>query len=162
LYIWATTTGVHVRTLRQAARDGRLEVSYSARMFFGHAAPVATGTAVQRFKDHYYRRTTRWNRPTRPPSFAPPDDYDQRLIAWRRRMGLTQAALAVAIGAANRAVVYQWESHRRTPSPFFWKQIVELGRARGIAVHEQSSTARSAPRFGPCLLPADSAHQRDT
>lgn len=148
---------MHVRTLREAARDGRLEVSYCPRMFFGHAVPLATGPAVQRFKDRYYRQTTRWNRPPRPPSFTLPSDYDQRLIAWRRRMGLTQAALAAAIGAANRAVVYQWESRRRTPSPVFWKKLVELGHARGNAV-EPSSTAPLAPPWA--MPPADFALNR--
>jgi transcriptional regulator with XRE-family HTH domain len=75
LYVWAATFGIHVRTLRQAAQDGRLEVTYSPHVFFGHAVPLATGAAVQQFKTRYYRQTTPWNRPTRP-SFSVPGDYD--------------------------------------------------------------------------------------
>jgi len=47
-------------------------------------------------------------------------DYDTRLKNLRRRLGLTQAAVAHRIGAANKAVVYQLESRQRTPSPVFW------------------------------------------
>ena len=50
MHVWATTIGEHVRTLRQAAHDGRLGVSYGARTFFDHTVPLATGTAVRRFK----------------------------------------------------------------------------------------------------------------
>jgi DNA-binding transcriptional regulator YiaG len=132
LYAWAASSGIHVRTLRQAALDGRLEVTYSPHVFFGHAVPLATGAAVHQFKTRYYCQTTRWNRPPRP-SRSVPIDYDQRLIAGRQQMGLSQAALAAAMGAANRSVVYQWESRRRTPSSFFWRRFVALRDAQGSA-----------------------------
>ena len=45
----------------------------------------------------------------------------------RRRMRLTQEALAQRIGAAGKAVVYQWESRKRTPSPVFWERVEALG-----------------------------------
>ena len=32
------------------------------------------------------------------------------------------------IGAANKAVIYQWESGKPTPSIVFWKRIEELAR----------------------------------
>ncbi len=130
LYVWADHFGIHVCTLRQAAHAGRLEVTYGSHVFFGKAVPLATDAAVQRFKARYYRRTTRWNRPTKPAACSVPGDYAQRLIAWRQDLRLSQAALAVAIGAANRAVVYQWESRRRTPSPLFWQRILALCHAQ--------------------------------
>jgi DNA-binding XRE family transcriptional regulator len=46
-----------------------------------------------------------------------PHDYDRRLRALRRRLRLTQGGLAQRIGAAGKAVIYQWESRKRTPSP---------------------------------------------
>jgi transcriptional regulator with XRE-family HTH domain len=41
-------------------------------------------------------------------------------------LGLTQAQFADKIGAASKAVVYQWESKKRKPSPVFWQRIEEL------------------------------------
>ena len=55
-----------------------------------------------------------------------PPDYDHRLRALRRRLGLTQEGLAQRIDAAGKAVVYQWESRKRTPSPVFWGRIEAL------------------------------------
>jgi hypothetical protein len=45
-----------------------------------------------------------------------PVDYDRQLRSLRRALRLTQSALAERIGAANKAVVYQWESRKRVPS----------------------------------------------
>jgi DNA-binding XRE family transcriptional regulator len=55
-----------------------------------------------------------------------PSDYDTRLRDVRRRTGLTQGALAQCVGAAGEAVVYQWESRKRTPSPVLWQRVLEL------------------------------------
>jgi ribosome-binding protein aMBF1 (putative translation factor) len=55
-----------------------------------------------------------------------PVDYDKRLRAVRRRRGLTQDALARGIGAAGKAVVYQWESRKPTPSPVLRQGVLEL------------------------------------
>ena len=30
------------------------------------------------------------------------------------------------VGAAGKAVVYQWEARKRTPSPLFWQRVHEL------------------------------------
>jgi hypothetical protein len=46
----------------------------------------------------------------------------------RRTLRLTQGQFAEAIGAANKAVVYQWESKKRTSSPVFWQTIERLVR----------------------------------
>jgi DNA-binding transcriptional regulator YiaG len=56
------------------------------------------------------------------------ENYDEHLRDLRRRMRLTQDGLARRIGAAGKAVVYQWESKKRTPSPVLWQKILELKR----------------------------------
>ena len=55
-----------------------------------------------------------------------PDDYDEQIRALRRARGLSQAQLATLVGAAHKAVVYQWEVRKRTPSPLFWQRIAVL------------------------------------
>ncbi len=55
-----------------------------------------------------------------------PLDYDVRIRAVRQGLGLSQARFAELVGAARRAVVYQWESRKRTPSPVFWRRIEKL------------------------------------
>jgi DNA-binding transcriptional regulator YiaG len=37
-----------------------------------------------------------------------------------------QEELATRIGAARKAVVYQWESRKRKPSPVFWERVQRL------------------------------------
>ena len=44
------------------------------------------------------------------------------------RVALSQAQLATLVGAAHKAVVYQWEARKRTPSPLFWQRIAALHR----------------------------------
>jgi DNA-binding transcriptional regulator YiaG len=53
----------------------------------------------------------------------PPSDYSGRIVALRRALKVSQLDLAKLIGAANRAVVYQWESRKRQPSPKFWSRL---------------------------------------
>jgi DNA-binding transcriptional regulator YiaG len=118
--------GMHVRTLRKAAQDGRLQAAFSTRMVFGKLVAFASREAVETFKRRYYRQTTQWNRPPRPTVCTIPDDYDRVLVALRARLRLTQSALAERVGAASKAVVYQWESRRRRPSPVLWKQVQAL------------------------------------
>ena len=42
-------------------------------------------------------------------------------------MGLTQASFVAHMGAARKAVVYQWESRKRCSSPVFCQRIIDLG-----------------------------------
>ena len=42
--------------------------------------------------------------------------------------GLSQTQLATLVGAAHKAVVYQWEARKRTPSPVFWQRLAALHR----------------------------------
>ena len=57
-----------------------------------------------------------------------PSDYDAQIRALRRARGLSQGQLATLVGAARKAVVYQWEARKRTPSPVFWQRITALHR----------------------------------
>ena len=42
-----------------------------------------------------------------------------QIRALRRARGLSQAQLATLVGTARKAMVYQWEARKRTPSPLF-------------------------------------------
>ena len=53
---------------------------------------------------------------------------DVRIRAVRRGLGLSQAQFAARVGAARKAVVYQWEARKRCPSPVFWQRIDTLCR----------------------------------
>ena len=57
-----------------------------------------------------------------------PQNYAAMLLGLRRRLGLNQGQFADRIGAASKAVVYQWESRKRKPSPVFWLRIERLQR----------------------------------
>ena len=61
-------------------------------------------------------------------------------------MRLTQEALAQRIGAAGKAVVYQWESRQRTPSPVFWQRVEALSGTRLGVRHAQIASKRPAHR----------------
>lgn len=65
------------------------------------------------------------------PVAVAPKDCDRRIVALRQRLRLSQGELAAAVGAAGKAVVYQWESRKRCPSPVFWARIELLEHARG-------------------------------
>ena len=65
-----------------------------------------------------------------------PDDYAEQIRALRRARGLSQAQLATLVGATRKAVVYQWEAWKRTPSPVFWARIQAL--STGIASERET------------------------
>ena len=69
------------------------------------SASVAAG---ERFlRTHYRRFSGQAVCPLPLPNV--PGDYDDRIKALRRRLGLSQNGLAKEIGAAVKAVIYQWE-----------------------------------------------------
>ena len=125
----ARELGIHQRTLRAAARTGRLKVTFSVRSVFGRPIRFATRAAGQAFMRTHYRH---YGRPPRAVAPLPsvPHDYHLYLKRLRHRLRLTQDDLARRIGAANKAVVYQWESRKRRPSPVFWQRIEALGGTR--------------------------------
>ena len=55
-----------------------------------------------------------------------PADYGPRLRELRLRLRISQADLAELVGAANKSVVYQWESGKRVPSPVFWTRVLAI------------------------------------
>ena len=121
----ANELGVNVHTLRDAARDGRLTVQFQKRSIFGKPVRRVTRIDGREFlKNGYGRRRGIANR--RCPLIAVPNDYSRQLKRLRRRLGLTLSELATRIGAANKAVIYQWESRKRRPSPVLWREIHKL------------------------------------
>ena len=70
-------------------------------------------------------------------------------IAGRHRGGeLVNGAHGIngehVVGAARKAVVYQWEARKRCPSPVFWQRIDALCRtddARSRAAHTRQACA---------------------
>jgi DNA-binding transcriptional regulator YiaG len=124
----ATELGVHVRTLRDGVRSGRLEVTYANHVVFRNPVPRSTIAAGRAFMERYYRKSySRFApKPWPPERTCVPPDWARQLLRIRREFQLTQAQLAEQIGAAGKAVVYQWESSKRTPSPVFWERILRL------------------------------------
>jgi ribosome-binding protein aMBF1 (putative translation factor) len=89
--------------------------------------PRATRTAGDAYTGQYYNKRTRWTSPPPPPrafTVVIPPENDRRVAALRAALYLSQAQLAEKIGAAGKAVVYQWESRKRVPSRLFWSQVV--------------------------------------
>ena len=124
LPVLALLIGVHVKTLRAAARDGRLPVTYDTRTTFRQLRARATPADATAFRRSYYGRTVRPADRREPLTWTNvPDDYDLQIRALRRARGLSQAQLATLVGAARKAVVYQWETRKRCPSPVFWARI---------------------------------------
>ena len=121
LPVLALLVGVHVKTLRAAARDGRLPVTYDTRTTFRRLRARATPAAARGFLRSYYGRTVRPDDRRAPLTWTSvPRDYAAQIRAVRRARGLSQGQLATLVGAAHKAVVYQWEARKRCPSPVFW------------------------------------------
>ena len=140
LPVLASMIGVHVRTLHAAARSGRLVVTYETRTTFRRLRPRATLQHARDFRRHYYGTRRRPSATPGPLTWASvPEDYDVQLRALRRRLDISQSGLARRVGAAGKAVVYQWEARKRTPSPVFWQRIAAL---RVPAVSPSATDAR--------------------
>ena len=129
LPVLALLIGVHVKTLRAAARDGRLPVTYDTRTTFRRLRARATLAVATEFRHAYYGRRVQLEDRRELLTWASvPEDYDVQIRALRRARGLSQAELATLVGAARKAVVYQWEARKRCPSPVFWQRIDRLCR----------------------------------
>ena len=141
----ALLIGVHVKTLRAAARDGRLQVTYDNKTTFRRLRARATPAAARAFRHVYYGRQARPADRREPPSWASvPEDYDVQIRALRRARGVSQAQLATLVGAARKAVVYQWEARKRRPSPVFWHRIEAV--AAGAQGRPDASTLGTGRR----------------
>ena len=151
LPVLALLIGVHVKTLRAAARDGRLPVTFDTRTTFRRLRARATPAAAQQFRRRYFGRQVRRADRRQPLTWASvPEDYDLQIRVLRRERGVSQAQFAAMIGAAGKAVVYQWEARKRTPSPLFWQRIAAL-RVPAVSPSghlSQDRTALAHPR--PC------------
>ena len=144
LPVLASMIGVHVRTLHAAARSGRLVVTYDTRTTFRRLRPRATLKDARDFRRDYYGTQRRPPTAPGPLTWASvPEDYDVHLTALRRHLGISQAGLARRVGAAGKAVVYQWEARKRTPSPLFWQRVHEL--QSGVCHHPVASTSALEP-----------------
>jgi DNA-binding XRE family transcriptional regulator len=130
LQVLADELHVHVRTLRAAAHDGRLAATFGSRPYFGKLTATATREAGARFMATWYRRTYGRGRRRLVAvcRVTVPENCAAALVGLRRRLGLSQQQLAARVGAAGKAVVYQWESGKRKPSPVFWLRIERLQR----------------------------------
>jgi DNA-binding transcriptional regulator YiaG len=135
----ARELGVHQRTLRAAARTGRLDVQFASRSVFGRPVRYATRAAGARFMERHYGMFAGQAICPAPLPTVPPD-YHRRLKALRRRLGLSQQALARRVGAAGKAVVYQWESRKRTPSPIFWQRVLNIHFRRMVSARRLISS----------------------
>ena len=92
LPVLALLIGVHVKTLRAAARDGGLPVTYDNKTTFRRLRARATPAAARAFRRLYYGRTVRPDDRRAPLTWASvPDDYDEQIRAVRRVRGLSQA-----------------------------------------------------------------------
>jgi DNA-binding transcriptional regulator YiaG len=117
-------------TLRRAARTGRLAVIVDAPRFLGKPFLRATREAGAAFMTVFYRQTSRWTTSSVPAIVLPdvPPDYDRRLRQLRVGLHVTQSELATKVGAAGKAVIYQWESRKRKPTAIMWRRVLNLAR----------------------------------
>jgi DNA-binding XRE family transcriptional regulator len=129
--VLASEFRIRERTLRDAVRAGRLEVHLLTRSAFGRPIQRATRAAVLAYQQRFYRqsysRTMR--KPPVPVPVGLPNDWAEQVTMARHALGLTLSEFASRVGAANKAVVYQWESGKRRPSPVFWTRIAALRNA---------------------------------
>ena len=126
----AKVLGVSEMTLRNAVRSGRLPIAVEAPLFLGKPILRALRVDGESFLENHYRRAPRRNsRPRSCPNGLPPvaADYAQRVRILRTRLRLSQREFAHHLGAAGKAVVYQWESGKRRPSPALWSRLIRLG-----------------------------------
>ena len=111
-------------------RDGRLPVTYDNKTTFRRLRARATPAAAQLFRRSYFGRHVRRADRRQPLTWASvPRTTMRRFACFGRERGVSQAQFAAMIGAAGKAVVYQWEARKRCPSPVFWCRIRDLDSA---------------------------------
>ncbi len=110
-----------------ASRRPRAPSATCARAAHRRARQNAAGVAARAFRRSYYRRMVHPDDRRTPLTWASvPRDYAEQIRALRRARGLSQAQLATLVGATRKAVVYQWETGKRMPSPVFWRRLAAL------------------------------------
>jgi ribosome-binding protein aMBF1 (putative translation factor) len=102
--------------------------TFGLRPCFGKLTATATREAAARFMATWYRRTYGRGRRRLVAvcRVTVPTNYAATLVGLRRLLGLSQRQLAAKVGAASKAVVYQWESGKRKPAAVFWLRIERL------------------------------------
>ena len=102
-------------------------MTYDTRTTFRRLRARGDSAGARAFRRSYYGRPVKSvDRRALLTWASVPDDYDGQIRALRHARGLSQAQLATLVGAARKAVVYQWEARKRTPSPVFWQRLTTL------------------------------------
>ena len=158
LPVLALLIGVHVKTLRAAARDGRLLVTYDNKTTFRRLRARATPAAARAFRRSYYGRTVRPADRRAPLTWSTvPVDYDVRIQAVRRGLGLSQAQFAARVGAARKAVVYQWKPGsavlRRCFGNGSTHSAVPMTRGRARRIRVRRVRSRLRPEYTRRVVP---------
>ena len=116
LPVLALLIGVHVKTLRAAARDGRLPVTYDTRTTFRHLRARATPAATRAFRRSYYRRMVRPDDRRTPLTWASvPRDYAEQIRALRRARGAEGRRLSMGGGETHAVARVLATNHRAPP-----------------------------------------------
>ena len=130
----ALLIGVHVKTLRAAARDGRLPVTYDTRTTFRRLRARATHAAGTQFRGAYYGRPVKPVDRRTPLTWASvPSDYDAQISRASSRARIESGPIGHAGGrsaegrrlsmggAETHAVARVLATNHRTP-PVSWAQ----------------------------------------
>ena len=73
-----------------------------------------------------------------PKKIVPLGDTGRMIRAWRHRSGLTQEALAQALGVTF-STVSRWENGRVRPSSLAWKALVQVAAEHGTLLVNESA-----------------------
>ena len=75
-----------------------------------------------------------------PKKIVPLGDTGRMIRAWRHRSGLTQEALAQALGVTF-STVSRWENGRVRPSSLAWKALLQIAAERGTPLVDERESA---------------------
>ena len=75
-----------------------------------------------------------------PKKIVPLGDTGRMIRAWRHRSGLTQEALAQALGVTF-STVSRWENGRVRPSSLAWKALLQVAAERGTPLVDERESA---------------------
>jgi transcriptional regulator with XRE-family HTH domain len=112
VFLQVLANELHVRTLRAAAHDGRLAVTFSPRSYYGKVTATATRDAGARFMATWYRRTYGRGRGRLVPvcRLVVPANFADTLVGLRRRLGLSQPPHLGQLTGCSRAAGAKFSS----------------------------------------------------
>ena len=124
--------------------NGLEQIEPTMEPYFGKLTATATREAAALFMATWYRRTygRGQRRLVAVCRVTVPANYAATLVGLRFRLGLSQEQFAGKVGAASKAVIYQWESGKRKPAPMFWLRIERLQRQLTISLPGESRAVR--------------------